>query len=156
MTAWNLRSKKKKTHSDCRHLVYRKHVEAFQGVAEENVQRRSQTGYKYCHDKHEKAYFLTRFGTKPGKSRLSRLFYRLFCQIFLWCEVSQPAWINISAAPSCRKCQSCCIFTISGSVVEGNRVMCTHCVDENTELLEVGSRSVKQGSNTFAKCDILH
>lgn len=23
--------------------------------------------------------------------------------------------------------------------------MCTHCVDENTELLEVGSRSVKQG-----------
>lgn len=23
--------------------------------------------------------------------------------------------------------------------------MCTHCVDENTELLKVGSRSVKQG-----------
>lgn len=39
----------------------------------------------------------------------------------------------------------------------GNRAMCTHGVDENTELLEVGSRSAgKEASNTFAICDILH
>lgn len=97
-------------------------------------------------------YFLTRFGTIPGKSRLSRLFYRLFCQIFLWFEVSQPAWINSSTAPSCRKCQNCWIFTISSPVVWGNQEMCAHCMDENTRVLEVGSQSVKQGSREGGKC----
>lgn len=85
------------------------------------------------------------FNQIRNKSRLSGLFYQLFCQILLWCEVSQPAWINISAASSRRKCQNCWIFTISGPAVWENRDMCAHCVDKNTELLEVGSLSVRQG-----------